>query len=77
MNSEGPHIDRKVIYEGTLIGVLWRLFVSIAIKHMGGLVVFIVFLLLAGHPWMLGLIAFVFFVLFAWVTELVFHSHSS
>lgn len=77
MNDKQSNIQNKVIYEGSLFGVLWRLFVSVAIKHVGGLVVFIVFLLLAGRPWTVGLIAFLIFVVSVWVTELVFHCQCS
>lgn len=75
MKGKGPKIQNQIVYEGSLIGVLWHLLVSIAVKHVGGLVVFVIFLLLTERPWTLGLIAFLIFVVFVWVTELVFHSH--
>lgn len=74
MNDKQPSLKSEVIYEGSLIGVLWRLLLGIAVNHLGGLVVFIVFLLLTEQPWTLGLMAFLFFVVFVWITELVFHT---
>ena len=74
MNDKQSSLQSEVVYKGSLAGVLWHLFLSIVSKHIGGLVIFIAYLLLTGQPWTLALIAFLFFVLFVWITELVFHS---
>lgn len=74
MNDKQSSLQSEVIYQGSLVGVLWHLLVSIAVKHLGGLVVFIIYLILTGRPWTLGLLGFLFFVAFMWITEVVFHT---
>lgn len=74
MNDKQSSLQTEVVYRGSLAGVLWRLLVSIAVRHLGGLVVFIIHLILTGQPWTLGLLGFLFFVAFVWITEVVFHT---
>lgn len=74
MNDKQSSLQTEVIYEGSLAGVLWHLLVSIMTSHLGGLVAFIAYLLLTGQSWILGLIGFLFFVVFAWLMQVVFHS---
>lgn len=74
MNDKQSSLQTEVVYRGSLAGVLWHLLVSIAVKHLGGLAIFIFYLLLTGQPWTLGPLGFLFFVAFVWITEVVFHS---
>jgi len=75
MDDKQSKIRDEVVYQGSMIGALWYLFLDIGIKHLGGLLIFTAFLILTKQPWTLGLIAYFVFVALMWVTELVFHSH--